>query len=301
MSLAADEKANAAYFARVESEYEKQIAEIYRNALDEIRNEMSRIYEKYSVGGVLSKADMTRYNRLIALEKRIDDIMKPANRSAIKIIDKLRPEEYGEAYFRAAWAVDNATGVALDWGALDKNAVLDNLDNPFYTSAKESILLNTRPQFRNAINRGLSLGQSYPEMMRDMKKAVNGKTFEIMRVLRTELHAAEEAGTSASHQDAIDQGVEGVDVWVASLDSRTRDTHGAMDGVERDADGYFHGAITAEYPGDPGLDAGERINCRCSIAFVVKDLSPELRRSKEDGIIPYQTYRDWSENRSYFE
>jgi SPP1 gp7 family putative phage head morphogenesis protein len=301
LSLAADEKANAAYFERIEKKYEKDIAKIYRDALAEIRKEMSQVYEKYSTKGVLTKAEMTRYNRLVALEKRINDIMNPANKAAIKVIDRLKPEEYGEAYFRAAWAIDNATGVALDWGALDKKALIENLDNPFYTSATETILRTQEPQFRNAINRGLTLGQSYPDMMKDMRKAVNGKNFEVMRILRTELHAAQEAGTSAGYAEARDQGVEGVDVWVATLDNRTRDSHAAMDGVERDADGYFHGEITAEYPGDPGLDAAERINCRCSIRFQIDGMSPALRRSKEDGVIPYQTYRDWSENKTMFE
>ena len=69
--------------------------------------------------------------------------------------------------------MDNASGVALKWGPLNKEAVVTALENPFYTSAKESILINTVPQFRNAINNGLALGQSYPQMMADIRRVVN--------------------------------------------------------------------------------------------------------------------------------
>jgi hypothetical protein len=38
-------------------------------------------------------------------------------------------------------------------------------------------------------------------------------------------------------------------------------------------------------------------NCRCGIRMDIEGYSPELRRSREQGIIPYQTYSDWeSEN-----
>ena len=138
MSLLSDELKNAQYFARVEKVYEKEVAAVFRGALDEIRVKMAQIYDKYAVNGILTKAQMTQYNRLASLEKSVIDIMKPATKDALKIVDKMRPEEYGEAFFRTAWAVDNATGVGLKWGALNKDEVISNLDNPFYTNAEKS-------------------------------------------------------------------------------------------------------------------------------------------------------------------
>lgn len=295
MSLESDELKREQYFARIERVYEKEIAAIYRDALDEIRVNMAKIYDKYAVNGILTKAQMTQYNRLASLEKSVIDIMKPATRDALKIVDKMRPEEYGEAFFRTAWAIDNNTGVGLSFGALDKKAVLANLDNPFYTSAKESVLLNTVPQFRNAINNGLALGQSYTDMMKDLKKSINGKNFEIMRVLRTELHSSQEAGTTGAYDDVLAQGIKGRVVWIATSDARTRDTHAQMDGVVRDDDGMFRGAIEAEYPGWEGLDASERINCRCDIRFELEDIEPV------GGYVnPKESYDKWKEQYSTF-
>lgn len=302
MSLERDEASRESYFAAREKFYERKVASIYRSALDDIRKEMSAIYERYAVNGILSRADMTRYNRLATLEKNILQILTPAVRASLKEIDRLRPAEYGEAFFRTAWAMDNATGVGLTWGPLNKKAITAELDqSPFYRTGKQRTLITTPVEVTNAINKGLAMGQSYTEMMRDLKGLVNRKAFETMRILRTELHTAQELGTSAAYDEALEQGVKGKVVWVATLDGRTRDSHAAMDGVARDEDGMFHGVITAEYPGDPALDAEERINCRCDIRFELEGFAPAIRRSQEDGIIPYQTYDQWSKDKQFFQ
>lgn len=296
MSLESDELKREQYFARIERVYEKEIAAIYRDALDEIRVNMAKIYDKYAVNGILTKAQMTQYNRLTTLENNILSVMKPATRDALKVIDKLRPEEYGEAFFRTAWAIDNNTGVGLSFGALDKNAVLANLDNPFYTNAKNVANIMVNPQFKNAINNGLALGQSYTQMMADLKKTVNLKNFEIMRILRTELHSSQEAGTSAGYDDVLSQGIKGRVVWIATSDGRTRDTHAQMDGVVRDDDGMFRGAVgETEYPGWADMLASERINCRCDIRFELEDIEPIGGR-----VDPKESYDKWKEQYSTF-
>ena len=71
MSLEADEKKRELYFARIEKTYEKEVAVIFKTALDEIRVEMSKIYERYAVNGVLTRAQMTQYNRLATLEQNV--------------------------------------------------------------------------------------------------------------------------------------------------------------------------------------------------------------------------------------
>lgn len=38
-------------------------------------------------------------------------------------------------------------------------------------------------------------------------------------------------------------------------------------------------------------------NCRCSVRAEIDGYKPEFRRTREEGIIPYETYREWEENR----
>ena len=301
LSLVSLEETRERYFTRAERKYEREVAALYRESLDKIRAEMSRIYEKYAVDGVLTKVEMTRYNRLATLEQNVLASLSPAVRKSIKTIDRLKPEEYGQAFFRTAHALESEAQVALTWGPLDRSAIAENLDNPFFKTGTERVVLTLPGEIRNTINHGLALGQSYTEMMKDVKDLVNKKNYETMRILRTELHAAQEAGTMDSYEEAKAQGINGKEIWIATLDGSTRDTHQEMDGVERSEDGYFHGAIgMAEYPGDPNLDAGERINCRCDIRFEIEGFSPEIRRSREDGLIPQQTYNEWAKDRKLF-
>lgn len=302
MSFAADEAKRDAYFAAAERQYEREMAKVFRDALDEIRAEMAKIYDKYAVDGILTKAQMTRYNRLATLEKNIIAIMKPVVAKARGIVNRLKPNEYGEAFWRTAWAFDNETGVALSWGTLDKNAIAASLSNVFGEVALRNWGIEALGRVRTAISEGLALGQSYPEMMRDLKRYINTENFKIMRILRTELHDAQEAGTAAGYEAALDQGIEGRMVWIASLDGSTRPTHAAMDGVARDEDGMFRGAIgKTPYPGWEGLPAEERISCRCTMRFEVEGFPPLVRRSREDGVIPYQTYSDWRTDRRLFD
>jgi uncharacterized protein with gpF-like domain len=299
MSLETDELRREKYFSRVERQYEKEIAVIFKDSLDEIRIEMAKIYDKYAVNGILTKAQMTQYNRLATLQKNIVAIMHPAARQATKIVDKMRPEEYGEAFWRTAWAVDNNTGVALSFGALNKEAVKKALDNPFFDSSIESFWFNVDNRVANAINNGLALGQSYPAMMRDLKDMVNRDNFEIMRVLRTELHNSQEAGTAQAYDDVLAQGIKGRVVWLSSSDSRTRDTHAQMDGVVRDETvdpPMFHGAVgDTPYPGWEGMEPGERITCRCDIRFELDDVDPVGGR-----VDPKESYEEWKEKYSTF-
>jgi len=281
------------YFLAVEKQYEREIAGIFRDALNEIRAEISKIYEKYAVNGILTNAEMTRYNRLQALQRHLVEIVKPALDESIKILNNMKPDEYGEAYFRTAWAFDENTRVSLDWGALDKDAIAASLDNVFYKASLEIWKKTALIKINTAISNGLAMGQSYTEMMRYLKQFINNRNFEIMRILRTELHDAQEAGTIANYNDALAMGIEGGPIWVATLDGRTRETHGAMDGVKRKSDGLYHGAITAAYPGDPALPAAERINCRCTQRFEIEGFPPFIRRSREDGLIPYMSYSQW--------
>ena len=301
MSILPFEEARERYFTRADRKYEREIAALYRESLDEIRKEMSKIYEKYAVNGILTRAEMTKYNRLATLEKNVLDALSPAVRKGIQTIDRLKPIEYGEAFFRTSWAVDSASGVNLTWGPLDKATIAANLDNPFYITSTERLTGTLKGAVRNTINNGLALGQSYTEMMRDIKGLVNLKNFETMRILRTELHDAQEAGIADSYDSALEQGINGRVIWIATLDGKTRDTHGAMDGVARDEDGMFRGAIgEAPYPGWEGLPAGERIACRCDIRFEIEGFAPEIRRSREDGLVPQQTYEQWKNDRKTF-
>jgi SPP1 gp7 family putative phage head morphogenesis protein len=286
-----------------EAVYERRVAAVLRKALDEIRAEMSKIYERYATDGLLTTADMTRYARYAAMETNILAKLEPALRSSTTTMKRLTPEQYNEAFFRAAWRIDNETGLALNWGVINTEAIkaayaITDPANKAMAEALRNYTAHARRLIRVAINDGLAQGKSYYDMMRDIREALNKTNYEAMRIIRTEGQSAINAGTADAYDRALDEGIEAKVKWSATLDGRTRDQHAAMDGQERDEDGMFHfpnGEI-APYPCWEGLSAENRINCRCGMRMDIEGYSPQLRRTRDQGVIPYRTYAEWEKD-----
>ena len=273
---------------------ERTLAATYRDALVSIRGTMSRIYDKYSTDGILTKAVMTKYNRYTAMEKQILKELSPAVAKSVRDIKRLAPTEYNAAFFRMAWALDNENGVRLNWGTVNKDAVQAAIDNEFTKIALSGLPANAKLAVRRALADGLALGKSYPQMVKDLKKATNATYAQAIRILRTEGQDAQNAGADATYAKADDLGIDGRKVWDATLDGDTRSSHQTMDGKKADEDGFFHlGGVSITHPASGDLPASERINCRCRIRYEVEGYEPQIRRSREQGIIPYQTYPEW--------
>lgn len=278
-----------------EIRYERQVIKTLTNTLYTINGYMADIYDKYAVNGKLSNAEMTKYNRYASMEKEIFAQIDEATKENLKTIDRMIPDQYNESFFNYAWAMDNANGVRINYGLINKDILIELNTNPFLVSAKQRYALAGKTQLRNALNTGLPLGKSYTQMTNDMRAAVNRLKFEITRMLRTEGQAVVNAGQSDLYTRAQEKGIKGKQVWDATLDGRTRQTHQQMDGVAKSTDGFYHGALKAKYPAWYGLPAGERIQCRCTERFEVEGYSPTIRRTRDQGIIPYQTYPEWRE------
>jgi uncharacterized protein with gpF-like domain len=223
---------------------------------------------------------------------------------------RLQPDQYSAAFFRAAWRIDNESGIALNWGVINTDAIrsayaLTDPANKAMAEALKNYSMRARRVIRVALNDGLAQGKSYYDMMKDIKDALNKTNFDAMRIIRTEGQSATNAGTADAYDRALEDGVKGSVVWTSTLDDRTRGgtkwqrahniDHRKMDGQVRDEDGMFHfpnGEI-APYPCWEGLSAENRINCRCGIRMEIDGYSPQLRRSRDEGVIPYQTYDQW--------
>lgn len=124
---------------------------------------------------------------------------------------------------------------------------------------------------------GIAEGKGISEISTDLQKLINKPNFyrwQTLRIARTETTAA------ANHAATISANVSGVlmeKVWISSKDARTRRppnsryNHLAMNGVRVDEGEKFNvNGDMVLYPGDPKGAEGNVINCRCSVAQVVK-------------------------------
>jgi SPP1 gp7 family putative phage head morphogenesis protein len=299
-SLSDLEKNVLSELLKKERQYASQIQDQLGDTLKNIYGEMKKIYDKYSKNGVLTKVEMTKYNKYVTMEKQILAKLDPAIKENIKTIKHLLPDMYDESFFHSAWAMDNATGLRLSYGNVNTKAMLATFEitNPKNIELVEALKNygpNAKKSIRSAMLNGLSQGKSYNKMAADLKKSMGKIYSSAMTIARTEGQRAQNKGQDDAYMRARENGVEGIQVWSSTLDQRTRPDHGAMDGVSKQKDGLYHlpNGEQAMYPCDPNLSAEQSINCRCRERFEIEGFSPQLMRTRAEGVLPYQTYPEY--------
>jgi len=282
------------------AKYERKVATVLKDVLADARAEIARLYAKYQgATDGLTVADAMRYGRLRTMERELIDAIGKAADATVKSIDTMKVDLYGEAYSRYGWSVDQASGVRLRWYVLNKAIVSESLSNSRYKFAIQTYSRDARVRVMAALNKGLTMGYGYQDMARGVKDAINATYAQALRIMRTEGQTAMNAAHDVALVEAMEQGVKLRKVWSAVKDDRTRDTHREMDGKEIGEDGLFTlpSGEQTPYPAWEGLSAEERINCRCSAEADIEGYEPSIMRTREDGVIPYQSYNRWENNR----
>lgn len=282
----------------IEDPITRQIMIEYKRALDEIRVQLTKLYDKYAKEGVLTLAEMSKYNRLKSMHDQIADTMGTTFSKSGKLIDQMQEVQYRESFYRNAWAINQNAGVEFSWGLLNNKTIKAAVENPLTLIAKKDLTQNGLIVIRRAVTQGLIQGQSYHKMAQEVKKALERSAKRAITIAQTEAHRCAVKGQIDLIEDAEGMGIELKRYWDATLDNRTRPEHGAMDGKAADEDGLFH----TEWGLTPGPgQAGPpemNINCRCSVTARVDDIPPKYRRIRDEGVVPYKTYEQWAEERN---
>ena len=281
----------------------KLIAE-YKQSLREIQAELSRIYAQYEVNGELTYAQMSQYGRLTSLNATIEKILLSLGAKVAPAITQLASDVYHEGYYRLGYNITSNNGLNISWGILNPNTVYQSVQEPVSGLPLSERLTKTRYELlirqRQTITQGLIQGKSYGEMARSIRESFEISASDALRIVRTEASRNAGAGEAQSMDYAEEQGIEIDRIWDATLDSKTRPRHAALDGQKADEEGYFHsGDLKARGPSGWG-SAKMDINCRCTIRTQVKDFPPEYRREGSE-IVKYETYYDWAKAHGWSE
>lgn len=121
---------------------------------------------------------------------------------------------------------------------------------------------NTK-QMASKLYQGILGGDSIPKIAKSLMDVIGNNKASAVRNARTMVTGAENAGRLDSYNDLAEQGVVQKKEWIATPDDRTRESHIAVDGEERDINDPFSNGLM--YPGDPAGDPAEVWNCRCSM------------------------------------
>ncbi len=277
---------------------EKRLAVMYKEAYEQAAAELAKLYAR--LGDKLTLPEAQKYNRLpLVLKELSKEYQKLTGKSILLAIDT-SAQNYSEAFYGYHWAMNQALGMDLAWGVMPIEAIRASVFSEYSgLTLIKTFRKNAQQELaaiQSAITRGIATGAGYARTAASMQSAFKRGLSDAQRVVRTEAGRNYTEGHLLAHEQALELGIDVVKVWDATLDGRTRDAHGALDGVEEDAEGNFRSSAGGYGPG-PHLmnNASDDINCRCVATDNIRGMSPELRRIKGEGVVPYQTFKQWSE------
>ena len=318
---------------RLLSKKEIELINLYKISLKEIKQDLANLYEK--MGNTPSLADGRKYNRLSNMAKSVQSqLTLLGNQSKSLITDGIK-SSFSETYNISGYALESGLGINLGFTALPQDAMtakalLDGVVNhkifgivdgkrviigsenvdPFNLinwkdSAKETIS-GFNKKVKQAITKGFIKGDSYQQIAKELGSIGGKNASQMMRILRTEGGRASSKGYLRAESEvesaAANLGLGINNKWVATLDSKTRDTHQSLDGTLGDKEGLFYsGGGNAEAPRMFGI-ASEDINCRCTLVPEVEGMENGKYRKARDSqgksvLVKNQNYKEWSESK----
>lgn len=292
------------YYRRRQSSIEatalQKVEELLRTTYSDLKIEIQRFYDKYSVDGTIPPDRLRKYNRLLTIQERIEtDIGNVIQRSKSSISTSVRSASK-ESFTMMAYGISRTLNTHLAW-SFDMKQAIESIEewefSAFNRNSKVFAQLSTtaRNQARNLLTSGLLQRKSYAEITKELKDFITspkrGLTYQLSRVVRTEVGRAMEIGNQMAYTQAKTMGIDIKKRWLATIDNKTRDSHKALDGQLEDENGMFtspSGAV-AEHPHGFGI-ASEDINCRCSTIASLDDSQPQKRYVRGKAIQDYNSF-----------
>lgn len=256
---------------------DRAVGKQFAATLGEIRAMVAVLYEKYSTGGVLTYADMVKYDRLTKFMAEVDSLMRFNYKGIYKTIYDALGFTYSDTWDLTAWAIETDAKAKLGYGTASAEQVAAMMANPVAGLTLKQTLEKARQniiwQIQAEVSQGLAKGETYRTMMERIKPALDGDATKAMRVVRTEGHRVTEAAKIDASTHADKQGVKMLKTWRTSKDQRVRHTsaadHRKLEGVTLPVtEDFQQGRGRGPGPGQMH-SAAHDINCRCFLQYTV--------------------------------
>ena len=203
-------------------------------------------------------------------------------------------ESYVKVYSEVGSKHGKRVGVQINKQINEKNFTIDGFLNEFQRTLVNFLVTNEGGRITTVrqsyikyltqiMSKGIEEGKTISMISTDMTKLIKSRNFyrwQALRIARTETTAA------SNYAATVSSSVSGVlmdKVWISALDERTRQgkfNHLEMNQKRVPLDKAFN--VSGEklmFPGDPKGSGGNVINCRCSVAQVVRrDLDGNIMR-----------------------
>lgn len=138
-----------------------------------------------------------------------------------------------------------------------------------------------RKEIHKALTSGILQGLSPEHLAQSYLKVMKRDEVSARRNARTSFTSAQNAGRIETYYRADKLGIKLEKEWISTHDSRTRDSHGDLDGERVPYDKEFSNGLM--HPADKDGAPAEVYNCRCTVRAILPDINDEKRK----------TYKEW--------
>lgn len=279
---------------------EERISALYEEAKSDVSDEFSRFYSHYQdeyerrlamveagemsedAFATWSRNQILQTNRYQSTLNMLTDILVNTDVAAMALVNSQLPYTLAESYnftaslgFEAADRAGITMGTFQIYNANSVQAIIrDNPDLLPVVDIPEDERWN-RNHINNEIMQGIIQGNSMDRIAQRLQNVAQMDDNAAIRNARTAMTAAENLGRSESASRLREAGVPVKEQWLATKDSKTRDTHLLLDGTYKDEEG-FYGAdilnVPLRFPADPRGEAKEIYNCRCHEDVVLEGI-----------------------------
>lgn len=302
--------------------YERRIRSVYKEAQEDIERKMrdynrrykakEKQYKKAVKAGTMTQAELDEWKERRVFDGKIWKAKKAditstltnANKIATKMANGQLNNIFGTNANWMSYKLEKSAKANLGFTLYDSTTVANliknqpNLINYKYVDAAKDAGWNSKKITRQ-ITQGVIQGEDLDTIAKRLAETTGSDNMNAMLTqARTMMTGAQNAGRWLQLKEMKKMGIPVKGVWIATLDSHTRDTHRTLDGQAVDPDDVFRvGQYKIRYPGDPQAVPAMTYNCRCTLGEKIETVSAVYkRRDNVSGeIIEDMTYREWKQ------
>lgn len=295
------------YINQLIKQAESELEILFSRRLKQIQQEIADMFEKYQSDDVhVTWTEFNKYNRLNKELIRIGEMLTEDYREVVKTIRQTQQNAYIEKFLMSLYLYEMASQTSMQFDVPTASVINKAIEQPIEFIKLVPTLQKHRDEvlkkIRIHITQGIMSGEGYSKIAKALRDDIGMTKAQSQRVARTEAGRAMSQAGLDSAKVAKDNGLTGMKKrWLATKDNRTRDTHRHLDGKAIDIDDNFHSSGCVGQA--PKLFVGvasakENINCRCKLLYYFdEDELPTVMRTKDDGVIPFVTYREWEKQK----
>lgn len=264
------------------------------------QKELKEDYERWR------RTQIFQGNRYHQMADTLAADMSKTNQIAASVINGHLPEVYAVNHNYGTYEIENGSKINTQYTLYDAQTVERLVrDKPDLIPRKAAVNIPKDEQWNkqhinSAVLQGILQGKSNDDIAKELATTITTMSHtSAIRNARTMTTSAENGGRIDSYKRAEKMGIKMMQVWVATLDDRTRHEHRQLDGQKRKVGEPFE--VEGEkifFPGDPAADPALVYNCRCTLIGQVETVNFDLSdTSQRESKLGNMTYEEWKEEK----